>query len=73
MRQKLHVYNFLHVLSFSVGYIFSASHQIPPSTELPNYDKVRLHWKKQVLISIKIIEHPCLRLNSLSVAWSHFA
>ena len=29
--------------------------------------------KNRYLFSINIVEHPCLRLNSLSVAWSHFA
>jgi len=45
----MHIFS---VCSFSVGYIFSASHQLPSSVEFLSYDKVRLHWKKQVRTTV---------------------
>lgn len=37
--------------SLTVGYVFSASHKLPRSTEFPTYDSIRVHWKKQVGIT----------------------
>ncbi|CAI8038060.1 Uncharacterized protein C18orf63 [Geodia barretti] len=33
--------------NLTVGYVFSANHQLPSSPEFPTYDSIRLHWKKQ--------------------------
>ena len=38
----------LFICSFTTGYIYSASHHLPPGEEFQTYDQVRLHWKKQV-------------------------
>lgn len=34
--------------SMTTAYVYSVSHGMPYSHEFPNYDQLRLHWKKQV-------------------------
>ncbi len=55
--------------SLTKAFIFSASHHLPVSPEFPNYDKLRLHWKKQVPFQPCTYAHMHKLVQILLIFW----